>query len=557
MKNTSLLKYYILIITVGILFFVPYLGKVHLFDWDEINFAEAAREMIVTGDYARVRVDFEPFHEKPPLFIWMQAASMKVFGINEFAARFPNALIGIISLLFIFYAGRKIFDEKFGLVWVLTYFGSFLPHFYFKSGLIDPTFNLLMFASMYFLYRYYNNSQNNSSAAKYIIAASILNSLAVLTKGPVGFLLVFITWCVYWFIKRKSIKFPLKEMVIFSLIAALPTIIWYGFVFAESGSGILSEFINYQIRLLTTGDAGHGGPFYYHALILMIGCFPASALMLRGFRKSSEDSSSQAIFKVWNIILLFVVVIIFSIVKTKIVHYSSLAYYPITFLAAYSLYSIIYRNMKWKTSTSWILGIIGFVFAALLIGFPILMYNVDLFLPKVKDIFTYELLKSDGGWNGYEYLTGVFYLFALVATLILIYKEKYLNAAFAIFGSTAITVFLFLPQTAPKIERYTQAAPIEFYKSLQGKEAYVTALGFKSYAPFFYSLKPEHLSAYKMGIDKDTFKLFLLEGKIDKPAYFTAKIKGIEKYDTLPGMEILYKKNGFVFMKRLPELKKN
>ena len=42
----------------GILFFIPFLGNVHLFDWDEINFAEAAREMIVSGNYSTVTIEY-------------------------------------------------------------------------------------------------------------------------------------------------------------------------------------------------------------------------------------------------------------------------------------------------------------------------------------------------------------------------------------------------------------------------------------------------------------------------------------------------------------------
>jgi 4-amino-4-deoxy-L-arabinose transferase-like glycosyltransferase len=59
------------------LVFVPMLGWVQLFDWDEVNFAEAAREMLLTGQWTYVQIDFQPFWEKPPLFIWMQALSMK------------------------------------------------------------------------------------------------------------------------------------------------------------------------------------------------------------------------------------------------------------------------------------------------------------------------------------------------------------------------------------------------------------------------------------------------------------------------------------------------
>ena len=90
------------LVALGALFFLPFLGSTHLFDWDEINFAESAREMMITGDYFRVHINFEPFWEKPPFFFWLQVVSMKIFGINEFAARLPNALCGIISLL-VFY----------------------------------------------------------------------------------------------------------------------------------------------------------------------------------------------------------------------------------------------------------------------------------------------------------------------------------------------------------------------------------------------------------------------------------------------------------------------
>src|ERR1700710_692052 len=90
MEEKSYFQDVMLIILIGSVVFIPFLGAVHLFDWDEINFAESAREMLLTHDYFRVQINFQPFWEKPPLFIWLQSLSMKTFGINEFAARFPN-----------------------------------------------------------------------------------------------------------------------------------------------------------------------------------------------------------------------------------------------------------------------------------------------------------------------------------------------------------------------------------------------------------------------------------------------------------------------------------
>ena len=85
-------------------------ADIHLFDWDEINFAEIAREMVVTGDYMLVQVDYLPFWEKPPLFMWMQALAMNIFGIGEFGARLPNAICGIVTLLVLLNIGEKLYD---------------------------------------------------------------------------------------------------------------------------------------------------------------------------------------------------------------------------------------------------------------------------------------------------------------------------------------------------------------------------------------------------------------------------------------------------------------
>ena len=109
---------HILIILLGIFLFVPFLGRVHLFDWDEINFAECAREMMVMKDYLRAYLDYLPFWEKPPLFFWMQIASMMIFGVNEFASRFPNAICGIFTLIVVFSIGKKVLGERFGILWV-------------------------------------------------------------------------------------------------------------------------------------------------------------------------------------------------------------------------------------------------------------------------------------------------------------------------------------------------------------------------------------------------------------------------------------------------------
>ena len=169
-------------------FFFLLLGKVNLYDWDEANFAEIAREMILTKNYLQPQINYLPFYEKPPVFIWMQVASMKLFGINEFAARFPNACLGIIVAITLFLIGRKERDWKFGFIWLMCYMGSFLPFMYFRTGLIDPWFNYFMFLSLYF---YYLGVQSTKYKVQSIVVSAMFLGFAVQTKGPAAQIIVY------------------------------------------------------------------------------------------------------------------------------------------------------------------------------------------------------------------------------------------------------------------------------------------------------------------------------------------------------------------------------
>ncbi len=170
-----------------------------LFDWDEINFAECAREMLASNNYSDVQLYFHPFWEKPPLFIWLQALSMNVFGVNEFAARFPNALCGVITLLVLYRSGKELNDQKFGLTWAFVYASTLLPHLFFKSGIIDPWFNLFIFLAIIQLY--FGTVKSESRTKNYILSGLFLG-LALLTKGPVAILIVGMSGLVYLIINK-------------------------------------------------------------------------------------------------------------------------------------------------------------------------------------------------------------------------------------------------------------------------------------------------------------------------------------------------------------------
>lgn len=534
----------LIITVVSALLFVPFLGGVHLFDWDEINFAESAREMIVTGDYLTVQINFQPFWEKPPLFIWMQVLSMKLFGINEFAARFPNAICGIVTLLVLFNIGRKIRNNLFGILWVLAYAGSVLPFFYFKSGIIDPWFNLFIFLGVYFLMLY--AFPENMQKIKNIILAATFAGLAVLTKGPVGFLLIALTGGVFLLWIKFKIKVRVIDVITYFAVLALVGGSWFIVQILSGNFDTVVEFVVYQVRLFKTQDAGHGGFFGYHFVVLFFGVFPSSILALKAFGNETTDETFYPFMKRWMIILFWVVLILFSIVKTKIVHYSSLAYFPLTFLAAGFVYSMFQNRAQWKKWMSVIIIAIS-VFVAL----PVMLLPfVDKFKYKIiesnliNDAFAVENLKADADWNGFEFLPGLLFLVAIVFIFTRIKRTEPLKRAVYLWGTTLIFTLSVILLLVPRIEKYSQNALIEFFKSKAGQDVYLKNIHFKSYATWFYgqTQPPSNPDFYN---DE-----WLLTGDIDKDVHFVTKIHRaplMEKYDDI---EETGRKNGFVFYVR-------
>ena len=533
--------YLAIIVLSGIIFFIPFLGRVHLFDWDEINFAESAREMIVTGNYHRVQINFQPFWEKPPFFFWLQVGAMKIFGINEFAARFPNAIFGIITLVTFFLIGKKYHTPRFGFIWAISYLGSFLPHLYFKSGIIDPVFNYFIFLSIYFMYLDISGEVFKNKYV-YPCLAGIFIGLATLTKGPVGLLIFLISFLVYFLFSRFQ-NFPnLKKILLFIFFFTLICLLWFGEEIINNGFWFLKEFLSYQLDLFLHPVASHGEPFYYHFVVVFIGCFPISIIALPVlFGKNKEVRKS---FLRLMKILFWTVMILFSITTTKIVHYSSLTYMPLAFMAACYLEGLVVKQQKMKISLLILIVFMGFVFSFLLSALPYVANHHELILPYLKDPFAAASLNVTVQWSGFESLIGICYFILVIVAVILFYKKKNRVAILFLFYSTAICLFIYLFSVVPKIEKYSQGPAIDFYETLVGKDVYVWPIGFKSYAQYFYAKKP----ASPVYGEKD--EQFLLKGNIKKPAFFVVKVNNTAFDTTCNNCILIKQEGGFKFYKR-------
>jgi len=463
-------------------------------------------------------------------------------------------VFGFITLLSLFLIGKKHKNNTFGLVWVLLYFCSILPHFYFKSGIIDPVFNYFIFLSIYLFVEGTNQNklsnlekgkavlhQLNKPKLFWFVFAGLSSAFAVLTKGPVGFLLFLLTVGVYFLVNRFK-GFPnWRQSFLFLVALLIPIVVWLGLDVLFNGFEKTIAFIQYQIELFSKPVAGHQQPFYYHFLVVLLGCFPMSFLALpRLFKNpfSSEDYLAK-----WQFILIFVVLILFSIVSTKIVHYSSLAYLPLSYFAAQYCYELHQSKSikKWLSKSILVFGIVLGLLIALL---PIVGIHKDFLIELLKkDVLTAASLKANVIWNGWEYLIGVFYAIIIVFAVYQLKQQKVLSGLKLFCLST---LFLLLSANlfiVPKIEQYSQGAAISFYKNLQNRGVYVDTYGFKSYAHLYYANQmPKHHSNYRN-------KEWLLNGEIDKAVYLVSKANNTA-LDNHPNFELIMVDGVFRFYKR-------
>ncbi|MBN2818843.1 MAG: glycosyltransferase family 39 protein [Bacteroidales bacterium] len=166
------------------------LDKLPLRVWDEGKNAVSAYEMYTNGNYFVRYYEGQPDHWgfKPPFLTWNQVISMKLFGINEFAVRFPSALYALFTVMLLFYFFFSEFKKPFlGLLAsliLLTSFG-YLEHHIARTGDHDSILVFFLTSQLIFFYKYINTSKN-----VYLIFFTIALVFASLTKGIAGLFFV-------------------------------------------------------------------------------------------------------------------------------------------------------------------------------------------------------------------------------------------------------------------------------------------------------------------------------------------------------------------------------
>lgn len=176
----------VLMIVFG-LFFMIFLGQLPLLEPDEGRYAEIPREMLERNDFITPHLNHVKYFEKPPLHYWVNACSLAAFGRNEFAARFPSALLGLGGVLLIYCVGRRIYGRREGLHGALI-LGSSLGYLVLgRMNSIDMTLTFCMSATLGFFLMAARDGESRKGLFYHLFY--VFAALTVLAKGLIGIVL--------------------------------------------------------------------------------------------------------------------------------------------------------------------------------------------------------------------------------------------------------------------------------------------------------------------------------------------------------------------------------
>lgn len=267
-----------LLLLAAVTFFAG-LGRGAITDSDEAFYADAAREMVASGDWITPYYNYEPRFQKPVLYYWLSAAASVVLGDTETAARLWAAMAGLGLVLVTAAAGRRWYDESTGLLAgaiVATTFG------YFAIGRMAlPDLPLAFCISLAIWAALVATLEQERSPRKFVLLAALALGLGFLTKGPVGLIIPAIVIGPVLLIERRSIALTPSDIVLGFLVMIAVAVPWYVVMWVRHGNDYLQGFfIGDNFERFATDRFNDPRPWWFYLPIVAGGLLPWTPLAL-------------------------------------------------------------------------------------------------------------------------------------------------------------------------------------------------------------------------------------------------------------------------------------
>lgn len=383
----------------GIIFYFIFffnIGNYALMDVDETRYVSMARDMFHTKDFMTLYLNGEYFFEKPPLYFWLECFSFGLFGkVNEFTARFPVAMCGMLICFLTYFTGKKVFSRMYGVVSALILASCFEFVILAKFAILDIVVSACAaFSIMFGMITFFCEDKNKKF---FIWLFYIFSGLAVMAKGLPGFILPFgvMFLCLLAADKLKSALKP-KYLIVGLIMFLLIILPWHIAMLNIHNPMFYEEYIvkHHLARFFTSNDINRAEPFWFYFANLFWGLIPwtfsAIALIIakiKGFDKkllnwkenkfNFDNLDNSRKFLVLNWIAAVFIMLFFSASSTKLITYILPIYIHLAFILGFAWTNYI-ENARYKKAVNISVYIWGGL--AILIAFGALF--TPLFLPE-------------------------------------------------------------------------------------------------------------------------------------------------------------------------------
>ena len=298
------------------LLLLPTIGLYPLFDVDEGAFSEATREMLRSGDWLSTTLNGVARYDKPILIYWLQAASVQVFGLDEFALRLPSALAALAWIYAIAAFAAPRLGARTALLgaWVAaTSLGVVAMG---RAATADAFLNALLAATMFDLWRHLESGGRAALRRTYLWMA-----LGVLTKGPIAILIplaVSLAYCLSarrWRDWLRAIADPAGWLILLAVAAP-----WYAAQWHLHGRDFIDGFlVRHNLDRFSGTLEGHSGSLWYYVAVAPLLLLPWSGLLWQTLRRVAREWGTPLVryLAIWFAF----VFVFFSLSGTKLPHY--------------------------------------------------------------------------------------------------------------------------------------------------------------------------------------------------------------------------------------------
>lgn len=342
---------------------------------DEGRYVGVAWEMLRSGDWLTPTLDGLPYFHKPPLFYWITAASLSVFGPHEWAARAAPVLGASLGAMALYLFTRRWRGERLAgaallglLVQPVFYLGGQFANLdMLVAGCITATILLFAHAAL--------SCESGAPDRRALAGAYAMAALGVLAKGLIGAVipaLVLLTWLLSaWRWRTLAALLGWWPGPLIFLVLAAPWFVAMQNQFADFAHYF---FVVQHFKRFAAGGFNNAQPVWFYPVLLLVVSLPWLPWLYRGVvARATPAAGAPASMRRLMLSWVGVVLLFFSLPQSKLIGYILPAVPPLAFLIAEGFWqagSPPPRARRWWWLSAALVAAIGLGVVAALAGLP-------------------------------------------------------------------------------------------------------------------------------------------------------------------------------------------